>query len=286
MWESIFYGLLAFAIWVGLLTVERTTVALIGTYFGFRVKEIKICVGRVVFQRYVGNCRVRFGWLPIGGYTLFANKNESPPWQEEHELEDDPNPENRAFYKHPFSGAFTWLSGGIFFACISFFLLGLPVWIGSPQLEVCQPQESIVRHCGVGGLRFREESSSWESQFLLFRETGIEFAIRLVTFRADNNWGGLVAFFVTTGQISSHSFGALFSCLGVLFLCATLVAFIPLPPFPLFMSLQVLCREIIEFDIPTSVAVAIYLPGFIGMLFFHFRALWIDLKWFWFVFFG
>src|SRR5262249_55006986 len=149
------------------------------------------------------------------------------------------------------------------------------------QLETCAAEESQVVPCGVPGLRLGDEPASWQAQAALFRETAVEFFIRLITFQSLDGWGGLGAFIVTSGPLGELSFAAWLSAIGVVVLGIGAFNLLPVPTLIGFEFLRALGRWVTGRGVPENVRIASTWAGLLAILILSGRAAWVDLRWLW-----
>jgi membrane-associated protease RseP (regulator of RpoE activity) len=267
------YGLAAFLLCQAVVAAYQFAQAAVGTAFGIRLREVSVGVGPTLFRRTFGAWRFRLGALPLGGYTTFKGQDDADAsgWE---------TAAGRFQDAAALGQMLTVLSGPLVPLILGLVLLGLPVWASAPQLAVTLPDGSIVRPCAVGGLTLRDEPSTAEGQWRLFRETFIEFALRTVTFRSLEGWGGYVGFFVTCGTAGAVSTWAWLTSLGVVFMGLGLVNLLPIPTLNGFLLVIALCRAFGR-PLPDGPRLQLTYLGLLVVLVVCVRVWWIDLRWLW-----
>jgi membrane-associated protease RseP (regulator of RpoE activity) len=257
---ALLYGLAALVIWIVALLGYHVATLLVGRWFGIRCREIHIGIGPTVFRKAGRRCTLRVSALPLGGSTKL-----------------DDYPEATALAQ-----MMIVLSGPVFALMVGCLILALPVWLGAHQLEACSPAESQVEPCAVPGLRLQADLANWPAQLALFRDTAVEFLIRLATFGSLDGWGGYIGYFVTAGNVGATlSVAAWFSTIGVLLVFLGTVNLLPLPTLNGFQFLLAAGRAISGREAPEGIRVALVYVGLIVMLVLFGRLVWVDVRWLW-----
>jgi membrane-associated protease RseP (regulator of RpoE activity) len=130
-------------------------------------------------------------------------------------------------------------------------------------------------------LTLRGQPAYWGAQGVLFRDTALEFSLRLVSFQSLEGWGGLVAFFVTCGALGTLSFEAWLSAVGVTLLWFGAFNLLPVPLLNGFHLLQALGRWVTGRDLPENARLALTYVSLLAMLVLLGRATWVALRWLW-----
>lgn len=272
--ESIAFGvaaLLAYLVgtgfWVG-------ATAAVGRFFGLGISEVSVGVGSTLFSTHLGSCRLKFGVVPLGGYTTFRqHQHDDAP--------DDPRNDSVLYNAPTHVRVAIALSGPLMSLLLGVFLLGISVAFNRGQLAVVPPHDSQIHPCGVGGLQIREDRSTAEGQWRLTRDTGLEFAYRLLTFQALEGWGGFTSFFITTGLLGPVSIAACITSLGVIFLSHGFLNLLPLPILNGGQILIALTEGSLGRKLPEKILIAITYVGLIVYLVFFIRHCWVDGRWLW-----
>lgn len=286
MMEPILFSLGALAAWIAAIAVYQFAIAFVATSFGIRVHEISIGFGTTVFRRVGRSWTIRLGILPLGGYTKFLSRDDQY-WQASLPFHREDNL-NSVCYEdaYPLVQMLIQLGGPLAVAFLGILCLAAPVWMETPQLQKCSADESMVHPVGVEGLLLRNEPSSVGGQLALFRDTAVEYAIRLVTLQSLEGWGGLLSFFVTCGGIGALSFPAWLSAVGVVLLWFGLINLLPVPLLNGFHFLMSFGRWIRDFEFSEKGRVNLTYCSLAMMLVLMVRSCWVDFRWLWSALFG
>jgi len=278
--EAIAYFLAALMGWFFSIVVYHLATALVAASLGIRTREIGIGFGPTVFKRVGRHWTFRVGVLPLGGYTQFA---EPDLVDQDDNLPRDPPDHETGFYSGatPLAQMLTALSGPLSVMILGILCLAAPIALGARQLQACSPAESTVKPCGVPGLTLQGAPTSWRGQALLFRDTAVEFTIRLLTFRPLAGWGGPIAFFATFGSVGVLSLAAWLTCIGVLLLWMGAANLLPVPCLNGFMLLLAIGRWITGRKLPERLHLRATIAGLVALLVLYGRAALLDLVWLW-----
>jgi membrane-associated protease RseP (regulator of RpoE activity) len=278
--ELALYSLAALLVWIAAIVVFHLTIAFVGTFFGIRVREVGIGYGPTVLKKVGPNWTFRVAAIPLAGYTQFHGFDDLAP--DDMPVLQDGSPQAGGYRDaSPLAQMLTVLSGPLAVALLGVVCIAAPIWVGARQLEACSSDESFVHPCGVRGLRLGHEPVSWQSQIALFRDTAVEFTIRLATFRSLDGWGALVAFFLTAGGVGVLSFAGWLSSIGVLLLWVGAFNLLPVPGLNGFQFLLALGRWASGRALPEKARIAMTYVGLLAILVFSGRVAWVDLRWLW-----
>jgi membrane-associated protease RseP (regulator of RpoE activity) len=269
MLEAILYSVAAFVAWLAGIAAYHFSIAAVATRFGIRVVEVGVGFGPALLRRTVWGWPTRLNLILTGGYTKFLGED------------DDPDAEGRYQDAPASAQMLIALTGPLVTAGLGLVLLAMPVWAGARQLEVCPPEESEVRPCGVGGLALRDQPTTWARQGRLFRDSAGDVTVRVATFQSLTDRGGLIAFVVTSGVVGEVSSAAWLSCVGVLLIWVGAVNLLPIPLLNGYQFLVALGRGLTGRQPPWGVEVWLYHAGLLVVLFALVRIVWADIRWLW-----
>lgn len=273
------FALAALCLWIVGLIVYQLAIAFVGESFGMRVREISIGIGPTLLRFSSRSCTYRVAAIPFGSYTKFAGPEE---------LDDAevsfPDEKSRTVFideLQPSAQMLTFVSGPLAVVIFGIICLAVPVWTGAPALEACTKEASQVRPCGVGGLRLSGQPASWKSQDALFRDTAVEFTIRLLSFQSMEGWGGVVSYFVTVDAVGKLSVSAWLSSVGVLLLWSGVLNLLPVPPLIGFHLLESLALWATGRRLPKGFRQPLFVFCLLVMIAYLCRMIWIDAVWLW-----
>lgn len=278
--ELTLYALAALFVWIGGLIIYQLAIAYVGEHFGMRVREISIGIGSTLLRFTSQGCTYRLAAIPFGSYTKFVGPDEV---EVDAGVSFQDEPLKTVFIDDlpPSEQMLTYLSGPLAIAIFGIACLAVPIWTGAPELQVCTKEASQVRPCGVGGLRLGEQPTSWKSQVALFRNTAVEFTIRLISFQSMEGWGGLVSYFVTVEAVGKLSVSAWLSSVGVMLLWLGVFNMLPVPPLIGFLFLESLARWVTGRRLPKGVRQQFFTICLLVLIAYLCRAIWIDAVWLW-----
>jgi membrane-associated protease RseP (regulator of RpoE activity) len=242
---------------------------------GIHVEEVCVGFGPSVYRQGFDRWTFRFGLFPLGGYTRFKGEGEG---KDQENLPESPDDFRQASLLTRLGivtiGPLTNLLVGVT-------LISLPIVVGAPKLMVTSPAQSMVKPCAVGGLALADETSTWDSQGEFFRDTAIEFVIRVVTFQSLENWGGYIGYIVTCGVVGSLSFWGWVTCMGTVALIYGLLNLLPLPSLNGFHVLTFLYEAVTGMTVSSPFRTTASCLGLLILLVFMLRICWIDVRWLW-----
>lgn len=281
--EPLFYSLATLLVWIAASVVYHLVMVFIAGAFGIRTRTVRIGFGPTLFHKQVGNWIFSLGAIPAGGYTQFHGYDEhgNDEQGEEYLANAEPPIPASSLWRNarPLAQMLTILSGPLSIVLLSAICLAVPVLMGGRQLGVSSTEQANIHPTGVPGLTLYDQPATSEGQVSLFRETVVEWTLRLATFQSMDGWGGLIAFFWTCGGVGALSFGAWLSSTGVLLLGFGLFNLLPVPVLNGFTFLMTAIRGATGRKVPENVRIGFTYVGLVAVLLFLGRALWVDYRW-------
>jgi membrane-associated protease RseP (regulator of RpoE activity) len=269
---ALLYALAAYLMIYVALGVYHAPIAYLGVRCGLIIEGMQFGYGPILYRRQFDGWELAIKLVPFGGYTEFK-MDETP------QEEDQPEGSGRLEGLSGLTAAGITVSGPVVTALLGLAVAGLPVWAGADQLVVTAPADSMVHPCAVPGLALRGEPSTWDGQYTLFRETAVEFTLRLVTFQSLSEWGGLFGFIVTCGGVGALSAWAWLSSVGVVLVWIGLVNLLPVPPLNGYHALCGVYKAITGKPLSKRWRMALIWIGVLVMLVLTVRTMWIDVRW-------
>ncbi len=200
------------------------SIALVARGFGVQVFNVGIGIGRNLFEKKIGSINFRFGWILLGGSVSLAREAENE--SSDHVRKPEPGDYDAASLP---IRIVILLAGPLSCLLIGLILLGCPVLLGSKQLAVTTPENSIVHPCSLAGLIQLSEPTGWEGQWTFFRDTWVECLLKLFTFESLEGYGYTIGYYFTSGLIAEKSVAAWFTMVAGLFLINGIMNLLPIP---------------------------------------------------------
>lgn len=260
-------------------TLYAVTMAALAHAFGIGVDEVSIGFGPTLWKRHGSQWTWKIGLIPLGSYVQFWGSLD----------DDDPDRDNnfpqrpgiRYLEASPASRLLIMVSGPATNIALGVALLAVPIVMEAPALLVTSPEQSLIHPCGVGGLNLADIPTTWRSQAQLFRESAVEFCIRLVMFRSLDGWGGIAAATLTVGKIGVFSVPAWFSSVGTVILASGLFNLLPVPVLNGFHILTTTIEAVSGRALPSSIRTPATYLGLAFIAIITVRMFWIDARWLW-----
>jgi membrane-associated protease RseP (regulator of RpoE activity) len=171
------------------------------------------------------------------------------------------------------------LAGPIGLVLLGAALLFLPLLLGTPQLSVRFPSDESIEPRAVPLLYQHQEAAHWRGQLYLWQDTGLEYALRLLTFRPLPGYGGYLGFIATTSAAAQRSPGNALTLLGLFALTHGLANLLPFPTQGGGRACMALWEGISGRQLSAKTESYLLLIGMIPLLIIALRIIWLDLSW-------
>ena len=244
------YAFLSLAVALAATAVYVLVQAWVASALGILVEQVQVGFGPTLWQRKIGHTLYRWALWPLGGFTKFRGLDDD-------ELQRPPLPEGFVRFQEasPLGRLAVALSGPMSNLVIGMAVLMIPVYTSDSHLAVGENKSQLLRPSAIPGLTQSEGKPSIESQLRLARDSGGEFLLRTCTLRSLSGWGGILAFFYTTGVAGTASLQAWTSLAGVMLVTLGLGNLLPIPCLNGWQALEFIYELILRQPVPTTISV-------------------------------
>lgn len=238
---------------------------------GITVEKIELGAGPRFLKATWNAVDVEWRLLPITSAVKMLGMGEVAP---------DTEPPPRSF---PAASAprriLVSLAGPLGLILCGLSLLAIPIVLESPQLSATYASEESIEPRAVPLLYQHREAAHRGGQWQLWRDTGCEYALRLLTFRPLPGYGGYIGFVATTTAATLRAPGNGLTCLGVFALTLGLGNLLPLPSQGGGLACLALWEGITRRRIAENTLYYLLFIGTLFLLVIAARMVWLDISW-------
>lgn len=174
---------------------------------------------------------------------------------------------------------FVVLAGPVAMALAGVALLLAPLLLETPQLSARYTSAESIEPRAVPLLYQHQEAAHWRGQFDLWQDTGLEYALRLLTFRPLPGYGGYLGFMATTSAAALRSPGNFLTLLGLFALTSGLANLLPFPTQGGGRACIALWEGVTRRRLSEKFETYLLLIGSIPVWLIFLRLIWLDLSW-------
>lgn len=244
----------------------------------------------------------RIGWLPLGGYTKFRNRNDiNSVASEVSESDGDLNiTTHTGSADDATAGGFASEQGGLMFedisavARISLMLAGplsqfalgiamllIPLIVGAPQLRLTSDDAGTIRPVAVSGLSFSSEPSTIQRQVDFVVNVAGYLAPRYFFIEPLKGCGSWIGCFVTLGAVAKQSFSGWLTCVACVAIINGAANLLPIPVLNGGHILFASWAAITGSPVAEHVLIRLTIIGYLFILLIIARMICADVLWLW-----
>lgn len=224
--------------------LSQLSVGCMGAALGGIVEEVSVGAGPTLWFCTVRGIKLKFGAIPIGGYTRFLNQEALQKGETEEGIPVS-REEGIPFEELPIGSRFITIGlGPLSFLCIGVIFFAIAQTLPHSDVVVSSQSNFPIRPTAVPGLSVIPRHADAISQAQLVLNTSLEFFWRVITLQSLQGWGGILGMIVTCSGAGVLATGAWYSCMGAVIFGFGLINLLPLPGYSGGNLLFLLCEAL------------------------------------------
>ena len=269
-------SLLALAVFTFATTVYVLAQAFVGWLLKMQAELVQVGYGTTLFQKKIGRCTYRWALVPLGGFTKFRGDDS-----DDVRAEEMPEWRLRFHEVHPLGRMAVMLVGPVSNILLGIGALLLPIYFADSHLVVGPADGQAIQPSAIPGLSETAGRPTATAQLHLLRDSGGEFLLRTCTLRSLSGWGGVIAYFYTTGVAGTASIQAWLSLVGAMLITLGVGNLLPVPCLNGWKALEILYELVLRRPIPPHISGWLSIAGLLMLVVLALsRWLLLDVLWF------